>query len=167
MPPPPPPPRTTTTTRGQGAFSKLNAHSTWSSVKCLSTSGSSNTLWMWMQPCHYLKPPWLVFPIWQSFKSGTKSRCTALVTQQVYRHSHTFGFPLLSRFFNPLGILFPVTIPFKMFFQQLCEARVGWDDLLTGNQLKGMDSTICCASRSWVPGDSSVLSQWPLSPQLR
>ena len=27
-----------------------------------------------------------------AFKSGTKSRCTALVTQQVYRHSHTFGF---------------------------------------------------------------------------
>ena len=43
---------------------------------------------------------------------------------------------MTARFFDPLGIVSPVTILFKMFFQQLCEARVGWDDPLTGDLLK-------------------------------
>lgn len=41
-----------------------------------------------------------------------------------------------AKFFDPLGIVSPVTILFKMFAQQLCEARVGWDDPLTGELLK-------------------------------
>ena len=43
---------------------------------------------------------------------------------------------MTARFFDPLGVVSPVTVMFKMFFQQLCEARVGWDDALTGNLLK-------------------------------
>lgn len=37
---------------------------------------------------------------------------------------------MTSRFFDP------VTILFKMFFQQLCEAKLGWDDSLMGGLLK-------------------------------
>ena len=42
---------------------------------------------------------------------------------------------MATRFFDPLGIVAPVTIQFKMFFQQLCEAGVNWDDQLTGELL--------------------------------
>ena len=41
-----------------------------------------------------------------------------------------------AKFFDPLGIVSPVTILFKMFAQQLCEARIGWDEPLTGELLK-------------------------------
>ena len=39
---------------------------------------------------------------------------------------------MTARFFDPLGVVSPVTVLFKMFFQGLCEAGVGWDDPLTG-----------------------------------
>ena len=38
-----------------------------------------------------------------------------------------------ARFFDPLGVVAPMTIWFKMFCQQLCEARIGWDEILTGS----------------------------------
>ena len=37
---------------------------------------------------------------------------------------------ITAKFFDPLGVMSPVTILFKMFCQQLCEAKVGWDDPL-------------------------------------
>ena len=37
---------------------------------------------------------------------------------------------MVARFFDPLGVVTPITIQFKIFFQQLCEARVKWDDPL-------------------------------------
>ena len=40
-----------------------------------------------------------------------------------------------AKFFDPLGILSPVTILLKMFAQRLCEAGVGWDEALTGDLL--------------------------------
>ena len=40
------------------------------------------------------------------------------------------------KFFDPLGVVSPVTVLFKMFAQQLCEARVGWDEPLKGDLLK-------------------------------
>lgn len=40
-----------------------------------------------------------------------------------------------SRFFDPLGFVSPVTILFKIFAQQLCTAKVGWDDPLSENNL--------------------------------
>ena len=41
-----------------------------------------------------------------------------------------------AKFFDPLGVVSPVTILFKMFCQQLCEAKVGWDELLAGRHLE-------------------------------
>lgn len=38
-----------------------------------------------------------------------------------------------AKFYDPLGIVSPVTILFKIFFQQLCKAKIGWDDVLTGD----------------------------------
>ena len=41
-----------------------------------------------------------------------------------------------AKFFDPLGIVSPVTILFKIFCQQLCEAKVGWDEPLSGHHLE-------------------------------
>ena len=38
------------------------------------------------------------------------------------------------RFYNPLGSLSPITIRFKMLFQELCH-KVGWDESLSGDLL--------------------------------
>ena len=42
-----------------------------------------------------------------------------------------------ARFFDPLGVISPVTILLKVFCQQLCKAKVGWDETLTGSLLEG------------------------------
>ena len=39
---------------------------------------------------------------------------------------------LATHFFNPLGVITPLTIRFKLLFQQLCETKVGWEELLEG-----------------------------------
>ena len=40
------------------------------------------------------------------------------------------------RFFDPLGVVSPVTISLKMFCQQLFKEKIGWDELLTGSHLE-------------------------------
>ena len=42
----------------------------------------------------------------------------------------------MARFSDHLGVAAPVMISFKMFYQQLCEAKIGWDDILTGSLLE-------------------------------
>ena len=41
---------------------------------------------------------------------------------------------LVGRIYDPLGILAPVVVCFKMFFQELCEAKCGWDQPLTNTR---------------------------------
>lgn len=43
---------------------------------------------------------------------------------------------MAARFFDPLGVVSPVTILFKIFFQHLCKAGVTWDEPLMGDLLK-------------------------------
>ena len=43
---------------------------------------------------------------------------------------------VVSRFYDPLGLVTPVTTRFKIFTQELCEAGVDWDQLLTGDTLQ-------------------------------
>ena len=57
---------------------------------------------------------------------------------------------MAARFFDPLGIVSPVTILFKIFFQQLCDAKVGWDDPLTGPLRREWDQ-LCAALREPEP----------------
>ena len=42
---------------------------------------------------------------------------------------------IATRFYDPLGFVSPITIRFKMLFQELCENKVGWDEPLSGNLL--------------------------------
>ena len=49
---------------------------------------------------------------------------------------------LASRIFDPMGILSPVTIQFKVLFQKICELKIGWDDYVSGDPLKRWKSLI-------------------------
>ena len=42
---------------------------------------------------------------------------------------------IVGKFYDPLGILSPVVVAFKVFLQELCKALLGWDDVLTGDLL--------------------------------
>ena len=45
---------------------------------------------------------------------------------------------IAAKFFDPHGVVSPVTIMFKIFCQQLCEAKVEWDEPLTGDNSMGI-----------------------------
>lgn len=55
--------------------------------------------------------------------------CLMLSTQPTKRNVVS----LSARFFDPLGIMSPVTVMFKIFFQKLCESKVDWDEPLPAN----------------------------------
>ena len=42
---------------------------------------------------------------------------------------------VIGRIYDPLGYLSPVVVRFKIFFQELCESKVEWDQPLTGELL--------------------------------
>ena len=42
---------------------------------------------------------------------------------------------LISRIYDPLGFLSPVTVRFKILMQELCKNKLGWDQLLSGELL--------------------------------
>ena len=55
---------------------------------------------------------------------------------------HTVGI------FDPIGVLAPVVIKFKMFFQVLCEAQVEWDQPLEGDLLTQWHALVSGLSES-------------------
>ena len=42
---------------------------------------------------------------------------------------------IVGKFYDPIGFLSPVVIKFKIFFQELCEVGLDWDQILTGEVL--------------------------------
>ena len=49
---------------------------------------------------------------------------------------------LSGRFYDPLGVIQPVIVTFKIFFQELCRAGVTWDEPLKGELLDGWQSLV-------------------------
>ena len=47
---------------------------------------------------------------------------------------------LATRFFDPLGVISPITVRFKLLFQRLCESKTSWDEPLTGALLAEWES---------------------------
>ena len=47
---------------------------------------------------------------------------------------------LVTRFYDPLGIISPITVRFKQLFQKLCEKKLDWDENLTGGLLTEWES---------------------------
>lgn len=43
---------------------------------------------------------------------------------------------IAGKFYDPLGFVSPIIIPFKVLFQELCQAKIEWDQPLTGKLLK-------------------------------
>ena len=42
---------------------------------------------------------------------------------------------IAAKFYDPIGFLSPVIVEFKLLFQELCESKTNWDDILEGNLL--------------------------------
>ena len=40
------------------------------------------------------------------------------------------------KIFDPIGLISPITVNFKMWFQELCSSKVDWDVILSGSWLK-------------------------------
>ena len=54
---------------------------------------------------------------------------------------------LVGRFYDPLGFSAPVTIRFKILFQELCESRIDWDQPLSGKLLSKWSSLVADLQR--------------------
>ena len=53
---------------------------------------------------------------------------------------HVIG--IISRSYDPLGVLAPITIKLKIFFQELCQCKVEWDEKLGRDLTKGWNQLI-------------------------
>ena len=49
---------------------------------------------------------------------------------------------VIASLYDPLGIINPITVPLKCFFQKLCVGKVKWDEELTGEHLAEWNSII-------------------------
>mgnify|MGYP001795165520 CR=1 FL=1 len=45
-------------------------------------------------------------------------------------------------FYDPLGYMSPITVMFKLFFQELCKNKIGWDEIFEGELRKKWDKLV-------------------------
>ena len=73
---------------------------------------------------------------------------------------------IASKFYDPLGFVSPVTIRFKVLFQEMCEAKIDWDDVLPPELQHKWESMVsslqkCCPisiPRCYFDGVSMTMS---------
>lgn len=58
----------------------------------------------------------------------------------------------MGKIYDPLGLLSPIVVQLKIFIQELCEMRLGWDQQLTGQHLEKWHhlSSSLCESRPFL-----------------
>ena len=49
---------------------------------------------------------------------------------------------IVGRFYDPVGTLSPIVIQFKVFFQELCQSKLSWDETLRGELLSKWKSLV-------------------------
>ena len=47
-----------------------------------------------------------------------------------------------AKFYDPLGLISPIVLMFKLFFQQLCQPELGWDEILNQDITRTWESMI-------------------------
>lgn len=76
---------------------------------------------------------------------------------------------IVSRFYDPLGVLAPLTIRFKIFFQKVCVKRVDWDQPLMGELLqewKGLVTTLKQFQTNTIPRCFLLLEKRRVYPAI-
>ena len=68
---------------------------------------------------------------------------------------------LTARIFDPLGVLSPVTVRFKVFFQILCEEKIGWDDPFSTELLAEWSHLIKMMQGSTTISIPRCYNPWP------
>lgn len=68
------------------------------------------------------------------------STIAALLRDLVPTKRHIVG--VTTKFYDPLGFVSPVTIRFKMLFQELCVSKIEWDEPLSGDLLREWNALI-------------------------
>ena len=61
---------------------------------------------------------------------------------------------LISRFFDPIGVISPITVKFKIFAQELCEANLAWDAILSNELVvkwNNLVSSLQCPGALSIP----------------
>ena len=56
---------------------------------------------------------------------------------------------LVGQFYDPLGLLSPVVVQFKVFLQEICEMKMDWDQSLSGNLLKKWCQLVSSLREGW------------------
>ena len=75
-----------------------------------------------------------------------------------------------AKFYDPLGLVSPVTVQFKLLFKALCEAKLEWDETLSGELLEtwsllvtGMqEANPVSVIRYYLRGVGSTIKQFKL-----
>ena len=70
-----------------------------------------------------------------TFKSLTSYLAEEIITKRIILSS-------IERIFDPLGLLSPVFVAFKILFQEICKREVDWDTPLGGETLKQRTSLL-------------------------
>ena len=74
--------------------------------------------------------------LWDKVKDEFVFSFKHLLKDKVDKPTKRNVIKLLASIYDPLGVLNPIVVTFKVFFQKLCLSKLGWDEHLDGDLLK-------------------------------